>query len=453
MTTNRPSDFTERVYDFITLDEDGRTCDAIPESSCKQAPRNFVFNVLNGSATKLAEQLASPGLVLPWLFATIGAPAFLAGMLVPVKEACSLLPQMAVAGKIRAYPRRKWFWVGAGSTQALLLALVIPVAVWFSPLAAGWTVIALLGLFSTASGVGSVAFKDVLGKTVPKGKRGRLLAARATVGGILTLVAGMILRLYIADTPSMVPYLVLIAGAAILWAVGALCFAAISEAPGATRGGRNAFKEVGAGLRLIREVAGFRRFVLARAFLLSIEISLPFYSLYALEKVGASIGGLGIFVIANGVSNILSSPVWGRFADRSSRWVMTISGLVAAATGLIALIIGQLPTDLQSDLVFAPVFLLIGFSQAGLRLGRKTYLVDGAPDEDRPMYVAVSNTIIGAVTLLGGGLGLIAHGFGIQSLIGLLVVLALISAGICRSLPEASDMASADPADQQRECS
>lgn len=162
------SDVTERVYDFITEDDEGRTCEAIPESACKEAPRNFVLNASNGSATKLAEQLASSGLVLPWLLSAIAAPAALAGLLVPIKEAGSLLPQLAVAGRIRGFPKRKRFWVGAGSTQAVLLALMISAVVWFPPLFAGWSIVALLALFAMASGVGSVAFKDVLAKTIPR---------------------------------------------------------------------------------------------------------------------------------------------------------------------------------------------------------------------------------------------------------------------------------------------
>ena len=126
-----PSNISERVYDFITEDDEGRTCEAIPDSACRQAPQNFALNVLNGSATKLAEQLASPGLVLPWLLSALGAPAAMAGLLVPVKG--SLLPQLAVAGSIRACRKRKWLWVGASSTQALLLASIIPAAIWFSP--------------------------------------------------------------------------------------------------------------------------------------------------------------------------------------------------------------------------------------------------------------------------------------------------------------------------------
>ena len=435
-----PSHITERVYDFITESDEGRVCAAIPERACREAPRNFILNVLNGGATKLAEQLASPGLVLPWLFSTIGAPMALAGLLVPVKEAGSLLPQLAVAGSIRAYPKRKWIWVGAGSTQAMLLALIIPAAMWLSPNSAGWAIVALLALFSMASGVGSVAFKDVLAKTIPKGKRGRLLAARATLGGLLTLIAGSILRLHVVDSQVLVPYLVLIAAAAVLWALASMLFATIVEEKGATQGGRNALDSVSEGFRLIREIPGFRRFVLARIFLLSIELSLPFYALFARDVIGTSIGGLGVFVIANGIANIFSSPIWGRFADRSSRGVMMTSSLLAVGSGVAALVIGKLPIAWQNVFVFAPVFLIVGLSQAGLRLGRKTYLVDGAPDKDRPLYVAVSNTLIGGVTLVGGGLGVVAQSFGIRVTVVALIILAVIAACMCRALPEAHSM-------------
>lgn len=225
-----------------------------------------------------------------------------------------------------------------------------------------------------ASGVGSVAFKDVLAETIPKGKRGRLLVARATLGGLLTLVAGSILRLYIVNSDSQTPYLILIAGAAVLWGIASVCFALINERKGATEGGRNAVKKVSVGFRLIREVPGFRRFIIARAFQLSMGLSLPLNALYARDVIGASIGGLGVFVIANGVSNIFSSPLWGRFVDPSIRGVMTISSLLAAATGVIALLMGLVPEYWQGVFVFAPVFLIIGFSQA--RLGLRPVLTN-----------------------------------------------------------------------------
>lgn len=435
-----PNPVAQTFYDFVTEDEEGRTCEAIPASACAQTPNSFTLNVLNGSATKLAEQLASPSLVLPWLIAALGAPAALAGWLVPVKQAGSLLPQIAVAGRIRTFERRKWFWVGAGITQALALALMLAAVALLPPVAAGVSVVGLLGLFSVASGVGSVAFKDVLAKTIPEGRRGTLLAMRATIGGGLTLIAGLLIRLYVGEDGALTPYLVLLGVAALLWALGALSFAAIQEVPGATGGGRNTLEEARAGLHLLRGVAGFRRFVLARALLLSIVLSVPFYALYARDVLGVSLGGLGVFVIANGLANILSSPFWGRFSDTSSRLVMVYSALLAAGGGGLALLVGALPDAWQNAYVYAPVLIVVGVAYSGARLGRKTYLVDGAPQDERPLYVALSNTLIGVVTLIGGGLGFIAQAFGLAVLIGVFIGLALVAAWLCWRLPEASDM-------------
>lgn len=51
---------------------EGRACEAIPDEACVEAPRNFLRNAGNGAAPKLAEQLASPGLVLRLLLAHRG---------------------------------------------------------------------------------------------------------------------------------------------------------------------------------------------------------------------------------------------------------------------------------------------------------------------------------------------------------------------------------------------
>jgi len=68
--------------------------------------------------------------------------------------------------------------------------------------------------------------------------------------------------------------------------------------------------------------------------------------------------------------------------------------------------------------------LLIGFAEAGVRVGRKTYLVDAAPENERPLYVAMSNTVVGAFTILAGGLGFIADTFGLVTLLTIFILLA-----------------------------
>jgi MFS family permease len=325
-------------------------------------------------------------------------------------------------------------------TEAATLFLMAVAALILSPLAAGIAVVLLLAVFSIASGVGSVAFSDVMGKTVPKGRRGRLLAVRATSGGGLALIAGFFLRQYVGAESDVTPYLILLGTAALLWFLAALLFAAIEEEPGATEGGRNALKEAQAGWQLLQEQPGFRHFIVARAFLLTVELAIPFYALYARRLIQEDVGNLGIFVMAASLAAVLSSPLWGRFADRSSRTVMAWGGGMAVLTGVYALLFGALPAELQTALVYAPVFLLIGFARAGVRLGRKTYLVDGAPQKEMPLYVALSNSLIGALTLLGSGLGLIAELLGLPPLIVLLALLSGTGALISWRLPEATEM-------------
>ena len=415
---------TDRIYDRVFEDEDDRLCDAIPDKSCTDVPRNFFLNALNGSATKLAEQLASPGLVLPWFLAALGAPAALAGFLVPIKRVFSLLPQIIVAGSIRAYATRKWFWTGAGIVQASMLLLIILTAMLTGEILGGIIVLVLFAVFSAASGVGSVAFQDVMGKTIPKGRRGRLLAIRATSGGILTLGAGALLYAYVADESPVEVYYYLIGGAAALWLLGALLFARIREEPGSTEGGRNAIDEFRHGIRLLKDVAPFRHFVITRILYVSVALSVPFYALYARELTGAGASNLGIFVVVTGIAQILSSPFWGLFSDRSSRSVMLLSGVFAVAGGVIAILLGSLPESFHTAVAYSPVFLLVGFAEAGVRVGRKTYLVDAAPEKDRPLYVAMSNTVVGACTILAGGLGFIADTVGLVALLIIFIILA-----------------------------
>ncbi|MDT8305102.1 MAG: MFS transporter [Anaerolineae bacterium] len=432
----------ERVYTLLSDDdEESNLCSDLPPEACQEAPRNFLLNAANGAVTKLGDELGSPSLVLPWLLEAIGAPTFLTGWLVPVRRALALLPQMVIAGQIREFEQRKWFWAGGGAAFGLVFLLMIPAALWLSPLAAGITIVLLLAAGSVGRGVSSVAFKDVLAKTIAEGRRGRLLATRSAVAGILTLGAGMVLRLYVGEESDLTPYLLLLATAGGLWFVGAGLAAAVTEVPGVTGDARNAVEEARAGWALLQRQPGFRRFILARILLLSVPLSLPYFVLYFRQFTGAAVAGLSVLVVARGLAEVVSSPFWGRFSDRSSRGVMAAGGGLALVTGGVALLLGRFAGGWYSSLVAAVLFFVLGVAGAGVRLGRKTYLVDAAPAAERPLYVALTNTLVGAITLASGFLGLIAEFWTVQAL--LLTFLAFMAGGITLAwrMPEADGMA------------
>lgn len=437
--SDKRDNLPRHLYEFITEDDDN-ACEDIPESACKEAPGNFFLNAFNGACTKLAEQIASPSLVLPWLISAMGAPASLSGFLVPLSRGGSLLPQLAISGKIRKFEIRKNFWVVAGVTQSAALLLMALVAMFLSGLIGGIAILFLLTIFSMASGVGSVSYKDVLAKTIPKGKRGTLLSVRATVGGVLSLGAGYLIYHYVGDGEGTGIYAILLIAAAILWFIASALFFWIKEEPGATAGSRTAIKEAKEGWVLLKRQPRFLRFVIARSLLLSVMLVIPFYSIFAREVTGTEVSGLGLFVITNSLAMVLSSYFWGRFADRSSKLVMASGGFVGVIGAAIALSFLIIPDTWQTSLAFSSVFFIAGFAHAGIRLGRKTYLVDGAPEKERPLYVAISNTFVGVITVLSAGLGFIADIMGVAWLIGLFALLMIAGIVTALTLPKAEDM-------------
>ena len=399
-------------------------------------PGNFLLHLVSGAASKIGDELASARLVLAWLMAALGAPAFLTGLLVPVREAGALLPQLAVAGYIRRVAVRKWFWVAGSVIQGVSVLGMALVALTETGARAGWLIVALLTVFSLARGVSSVAHKDVLGKTIAKARRGTVMGYSAAVAGVVAVAVGAYAR-FLRDEPGAEGFFIaLLSAAGILWLLSAVVFARLREQPGAIEGGASALGEAMRSLGLLRN-AQFRRFVMTRSLLLSTALALPFYAVLARTQTGGGIGALGLMIIASGIAGSISAPWWGRMADRSSRRVLMLAAGGAGLLGVITFVLVQADSPfLASDYGFALLFLLIGAIHSGIRLGRKTYLVDMATAETRASYVAVSNTVIGVVMLVGGGFGMVAQAFGAAGAILTLAVVSLVGAWSAASLAE-----------------
>ncbi len=433
---SNPASPIDNLYDLVTGDEDARVCKDIPESACDHQPRNFFAYLVANLLTKVADELASAKLILPWLLGSLGAPTLLIGLLVPIREAGVLLPQLAVAAVIRRRPRRKGVWIIGALLSAAALALMALAAATLSGAAAGWIIVALLVVFSLARGLCSVSAKDVLGKTVSKARRGNLMGLSAGIAGALTLALGLYLELFASTDTGPLVFAALLGGGALLFAAGALVFQLIREQPGATEGGGNALETALASIGLLRTDPGFRRFVLVRISLLSVALAPPFYVLLA-QQHSTGLGGLGLLIIASGLAGTISAPVWGRLSDRSARRVMAIAAALAGLIGLLAW--GLAATDatlLDSALAFPLLFLLLGIAHAGVRLGRKVYLVDMAASETRAAMVAVSNSVIGVVMLAGGLIGLLGDA---ALVILVLAIASMVAAGYALRLREVSE--------------
>ncbi len=427
---------SETVYERLTDVEDARVCAEISAAACRETPGNFVLTLVAQFLTKLADAVASPKLVLAWVLTAIQAPVGLTGLLVPIRESGSLIPQLLIASYVRRLPLRKWAWVVGSVIQAIAIAAIGAVALSLEGAMAGWAIIACLVVFSLARGLCSVAAKDVLGKTIPKSKRGQVAGLSASAAGLVTVALGLVLMYADTGAGTTTLYGGLILTAAALWLLAAMVYSRITEFPGETGGGGNALYEAVKRLDLLRSDRAFRRFVITRALLLCSALLAPYFVVLAQQQHGASPDLLGLFVVAAGLASLLSGPLWGRFADRSSRLVMVVSATLAGATGAAVFAAHQL-TGLTATLWFMPLaFFVLGIAHDGVRVGRKTYVIDLAGGNRRTDYVAVSNSVIGAILLLAGLTGAMSSVLSVAAIILLLSLLGIAGALLGRTLPE-----------------
>ena len=427
------------LYDQVTGEEDARVCKEIPDEACAEQPRNFFAYLVANLLNKISDELVSARLTLPWLFSVLGVPAGFVGFLVPIREAGVLLPQLLVAAYVRALPKRKIVWLIGALLSAAMLFLMALIVRQTNGVVAGWLILSCLVFYSLARGLCSVSAKDVLGKTISKTRRGRLMGYSASLAGLATLAIGLLLQSDLVGQDNQPVLLVFIIVAGLLWLFAFMSFAAIAEPDGSTEGGGNALQVALHSLRLLIDDKSFQQYVISRILLLSVALVIPFYVILLQQQLEGELALLGWLIIANGLASSLSAPLIGKLADYNSRNVMAGAALLAGMLGVVTWYVASFYADWQlgvSSVVM--VFFLITLAHGAVRLGRKVYLVDMANSDNRTQYVAVSNTVIGIAMLFGGVIGVIADILNVQTVILILSVIALASSIYIKRLPDVS---------------
>lgn len=383
---------------------------------------NARWLIASKAATKLGDILCSAKTTVPWLVLSVGAPAHLVGLLVPIRESGSMLPQVFIAPWVQGIEPRRRAAIGALVAQAASILVLVLLATTLSGLAAGLGICLGLALLSAARAVASVSSKDLLGRSVPKGERGAVNGRATSLAGLIGL-AGAAATLWVAR-PESIPRLAIIVGAAALgFGLGAALLLRVRESPKeATVHPRMRIAEA---LRQPR----LRRFVVVRTLLAGSALGGPFLVVLGRHDA-ASLRTLSAFVLAAGAASFLSAGSWGRLADASGRACMALGGAVAAFAAGSAL---ALPADLPGW-AMPTVYFAFAVGYEGVRVGRKTYVVDLAEGGERTQFVATSNTAVAVALLVFGSI--LAAMPNASTALGAAAVLTLTGALGCAALPK-----------------
>jgi len=430
----------DNIYNKLVNEEDARVCKAIDEKACKVVPGNFLLTIISYFFNKLADAVANAKVVLPWIMESLNVPLFLISFLVPIKESGSLLPQLFIAAYVRKLPIRKWVWSLGTFLQALCMFGIAIVAWNMEGLNAGLAIIALLIAMSLARGLCSVAAKDVVGKTIPKTRRGALNGLSAMLAGLLVVVLGVYFLLNGEKPFSAQNFGVLLSLAGFFWILASITYGQIKEYPGETDGGGNAFTVAISKLGILKTDKPFRLFVITRALFLCSVLSAPFFVIIAQQNSDANAYLLGLFILSSGLADLLSANFWGKFSDVSSKKVMIIGATIATTVGFVVFFIDFFYKELFSIIWIMPIiYFILSIGYQGIRIGRKTYITDLAEGNKRTDYVAVSNTLIGFILLLSGLIGTLSSLIGLGGIILVLSLVGVLAIYLAKQLPEVQE--------------
>ncbi|MEO7129846.1 MAG: MFS transporter, partial [Dermatophilaceae bacterium] len=251
---------------------------------------------------------------------------------------------------------------------------------------------------------------------------------------------------------------------AVLWVLAALVYAGVREPAGeatdasaadqtddraaeGSGGGGGPERAASPGwwptmVALLRDDAPFRRFVIVRSLLLVSALSPPFVVTLAVSSGAGTLSGLGGFVIASGLSALIGGPVFGRFADRASRTIMIAGAGLASVVLVVLVVVSRLPgfggDTVWSAVLFVSAYFALTLVHTGVRVGRKTYVVDMAEGDQRTEYVAVSNSAMGVILLITGAVSALLSTWGVHWALLFLAALGILGVITGARLPDVS---------------
>jgi hypothetical protein len=378
--------------------------------------KTFAQLISIATCGKLADLLISAKTTLPWLLASLGAPTWIVSMLVPIRESGSLIPQWPLKQKTKHIENRLIIWRWGIIIQAAAICLMLITAIFTEALTAGLLILLSLLILSLGRSLSSLSMKDIQGINIEKGQRGKLVGIASSLSGLLSLITAWLL-LFSPQDMSILAIQLLITFSAMLYLVS--LFLSVGLTANLTDGKNDANDGISL-WKTINQHADLRHLIISRCLLLHAALIAPFF--VSASAANSDFFQLPYFIIASALASFLSSYLWGKMADSSAIKTLFYATLVCVSASITFYFV----SSSNNWLIDIFLFFALNLGYAGIRIGRKTYLLDIAQGSQRTLYVAAANSTVGYILLLLGGLYAILYGVIGEHIILIMTVFMLI---------------------------
>jgi MFS family permease len=395
--------------------------------------RNYWIGVANGVLMSAADAFTEPYLVLTLFASMLTDSKFLIGLVAPVSIGGWYLPQLLFSGAVQRLPRKMPVYA-AVTVIRVVGWVVVALLVWFvrAPIVLLVTFLFLLLAIRMAEGAAGVAFMDIVAKIVPPHRRGSFFGARLLLGGILALVGSAVVGLILSHPDDWVfprQFALVFTIYIFVLAPASAVFTTVQEPDGEVTQHESGIAQQ---MRRARSILGqnhtLRLFLIARVLMVIGNMAMPFYIIFALERLHAPPGMVGVYLAILTLVGLLSNIWAGRISDDiGNRRLLLASCFVGLAAPALALIFDLIKV---APLLFALVFALNGIYNNASTIAHLNLLLDVSPPDDRPLYIGVSNTLVGVGILASSVGGALAQWLSMDILFGaaLLAFLAAVVA-------------------------
>jgi MFS family permease len=360
--------------------------------SSNLARRNFLGALWHGAFLALGTALTQPATVIVAFVADLTGSTVWVGGLSTVLMVAGALPQLFVARWVEPRPRKM---------PLLMLAIYLRVVSWgllagliyligaSHPTLLAWALVGLLAIFYAGGGLGGVPYTDIIGKIIPQERRGAFFGGRQALAGPLAVGAALLTQWILADMAYPTNYALLFGLAALSLLVASLGFWLIREPPRGDADGkvlpwREYSDQLLEATRRLGTLIGVQ---LLTGFSLMV---LPFYIVYARQELGAPVGAIGWFVLAQALGGVLANLVWARLVDSyGSRRMLATCAVTSMLTPLSAILLGRFGWG-----GLLPVIFLAGATFNGRGVGFSSALLELAPAAERPTHYALNTVLI-----------------------------------------------------------
>ncbi len=397
-------------------------------------PRRYRWNYsvmgLDISLFVLALSFASSYGVLP-LFVRHLSESNLAVGAIPSLRAATLLTPIFVAGLTERLRRKQPFILGVTVFERvpyLVLAIATPLLALSHPAALLWLFYAMLALTTLSAGIAMPAWLDLIARMIPADWRGRFFGLSSALGGLLG-VAGSAGAAFLLGRFDWMIGIALCFGIAFVFLVlSFICLAyarePIEEIAITTQRKGTAWRQLPT---VLRQDKNLRRYLAALLLITAASPTAAFYIVDAKGALGLSDGSAGLYATVLLAASTAGNLIWGYVGDHIGHKRVIVAG--ALCTGLAPLLALLVRDPQWGPLGYGVVFLLAGLATSALSLTALTFIIDLAPDDQRPTYVGLANAAQApcalAAPLLGAAL---ADARGYPALFALTAALALAGA-------------------------